>query len=326
MPSEAQAEQRTQFDSKEGSLAVEEPLKKSKLASALSGSLSGALVSACVQPLDVIRTRMQADSAQGIRNVSTPDTVRKIIKGGSGIRDLWRGTQPTVIRLGVGAGLHFFFLESLKPIFETRDKNNVPCLSSLGAILTGGLSRAMAALISCPITVVKTRMEYAGLDRVGSVPVYKNTADALQTIFRKEGARGLYVGLVPTIASNVPFSAIYYMLYTRLQSRLQQEESLPPTMVNFSSSMVAAVGATLVTQPLDVVRTRMQLSMASPYSTVAVIQTILRTQGMRGLVVGTLPRSLKRTLQTALVWTLYEELSPRLGDIASRLKDNSKNN
>ena len=32
---------------------------KSKLASVISGSASGAVVSACVQPLDVLRTRMQ---------------------------------------------------------------------------------------------------------------------------------------------------------------------------------------------------------------------------------------------------------------------------
>merc|ERR1719183_283432 len=92
---------------------------KSKIASAMSGSVSGALVSACVQPLDVIRTRMQADSARGLAKVSTVKTFQGIVRSG-GIRDLWRGTQPTVIRLGIGAGLHFFFLESLKPIFETR--------------------------------------------------------------------------------------------------------------------------------------------------------------------------------------------------------------
>ena len=298
---------------------------KSKIASAMSGSVSGALVSACVQPLDVIRTRMQADSAQGLAKVSTVKTFQGIVRSG-GIRDLWRGTQPTVIRLGIGAGLHFFFLESLKPIFETRDDKGNPRLSSMGAVLTGGLSRAMAALESCPITVVKTRMEYAGSSSVASraVPSYRNTADALQTIFRAEGVRGLYVGLVPTIASNVPFSAIYYMLYTRIQSRLQRHASsatMSPTAQNFSSSMVAAVGATLVTQPLDVVRTRMQLSLASPASTLAVIQSIVRREGIGSMFVGTLPRSLKRTLQTALVWTLYEELSPLLHKLAAANKN-----
>ena len=52
--------------------------KKSKAASVLSGSLSGALVSACVQPLDVIRTRMQADMAHGVVR-STLQTMQTIM-------------------------------------------------------------------------------------------------------------------------------------------------------------------------------------------------------------------------------------------------------
>lgn len=289
--------------------------RKSKTASALSGSVSGALVSACVQPLDVIRTRMQADSAQGLLHVTTPRTIRRIV-GGNGIRALWQGTQPTVVRLGVGAGLHFFFLESLKPYFEKKNRDGETSLGPWGAILTGGLSRAMAAVVSCPITVVKTRMEYAHIPGRGSLPVpkYKNTFHALATIFKTEGIKGLYRGLTPTILSNAPFSAFYYLFYTRLQARLQ-EYDLSPMIANFSSSTVAAIGATLLTQPADVVRTRMQLNLVSSQTmatSLQVMRGIVNTQGMHGLLVGAAPRMLKRTLQTALVWTLYEEISPRI--------------
>lgn len=291
--------------------------KPSRLASALSGSLSGALVSACVQPLDVIRTRMQADSAQRLA-VTTTGTIRKIV-GENGIKALWQGTQPTVVRLGVGAGLHFFFLETLKPIFQTN-KDGQSSLGIWGAAMTGGLSRAMAAVVSCPITVVKTRMEYIGSQGAPStVPVYKNTLHALKTIARQEGFRGLYKGLGPTILSNTPFSALYYMFYTRLQSRLQQTD-MPQVAVNLSSSTIAAIGATLLTQPADVVRTRMQLNLvsSSPASaqhaknTFAIMKSIIQSQGFSGLLVGSAPRMIKRTLQTALVWTIYEEISPKL--------------
>ena len=289
--------------------------KKSKAASALSGSLSGAFVSACVQPLDVIRTRMQADSAQGLLHVTTPKTIRRIVEG-NGIRALWQGTQPTVVRLGVGAGLHFFFLESLKPFFEKKDRHGETTLGPWGAILTGGLSRAMAAVVSCPITVVKTRMEYAHIPGRTSlaVPKYNNTFHALQTIFKTEGMKGLYRGLTPTILSNAPFSAFYYLFYTRLQTRLQ-EQDLSPMVVNFASSTVAAIGATLLTQPADVVRTRMQLNLVNSQvgtTSLQVLKGIMNSQGMYGLLVGAAPRMLKRTLQTALVWTLYEEISPRM--------------
>lgn len=54
------------------------------------------------------------------------------------MRALWRGTQPTVIRLGFGAGLHFFFLETIKPLFERRQPDGAASLGAMGAMVTGG--------------------------------------------------------------------------------------------------------------------------------------------------------------------------------------------
>eukprot|EP00878_Enallax_costatus_P033065 GHUV01036446.1.p1 GENE.GHUV01036446.1~~GHUV01036446.1.p1 ORF type:complete len:152 (+),score=42.63 GHUV01036446.1:366-821(+) len=82
------------------------------LASAVSGALSGAVISACVQPLDVLRTRMQADVAMGVnRNVA--QTLEVLLQEG-GVRGMWRGTGPTVVRLAIGAGINFVALENLK--------------------------------------------------------------------------------------------------------------------------------------------------------------------------------------------------------------------
>lgn len=36
---------------------------------------------------------------------------------------------------------------------------------------------------------------------------------------RTEGPRGLFWGVVPTVATNAPFSALYYMFYKHLQSQ-----------------------------------------------------------------------------------------------------------
>ena len=71
----------------------------------------------------------------------------------------------------------------------------------------------MAAVAACPITIVKTRMEYSGV----GAHAYSGTLQALRSIWRTEGMAGLYAGLGPTALSQAPFSALYYMFYTRLQ-------------------------------------------------------------------------------------------------------------
>lgn len=291
---------------------------QNKLASVLSGSFSGAVVSACVQPLDVIRTRLQADAAKGISR-STAGAFRVLVKE-QGVRGLWRGTSPTVARLALGVGVHFLALEFIKDAIHNYSPQGAGQkhgqLSAVQAFLSGGLSRGVAAAVTNPITVVKTRMEYVSASSIQ----YKGTVHALRTIAASEGASGLLRGFWPTVLSNAPFSALYYMLYSDLRRRFQKE-GRSSTGVNFAAGTAAAIAATLATQPADVIRTRMQLVTANgvhmgPFQT---MQVAIKTGGAKSLLVGTLPRVLKRTVQTAVVWTLYEELVPRVTMMAEAL-------
>lgn len=86
-----------------------------------------------------------------------------------------------MLRLGMGAGLHFCFLDSIKAALERRHPDGK--LTSMDAFIAGGVSRAGAAIISCPVTVVKTRMEYGGPGgtqyKVISVAVWQSLAQTL---------------------------------------------------------------------------------------------------------------------------------------------------
>lgn len=178
----------------------------------------------------------------------------------------------------------------------------------------------------------------------------KSTISALATIARAEGARGLFRGIGPTVAANAPFSALYYSFYTRLRSRLS-EAGAPAAASNFGAGLLAAAAATVLTQPADMVRTHMQLGLGSAAAASGVaagggvgggvgattaaattaaaaapaarlgpwqtLSSVVRERGPGALLAGTAPRVLKRTLQTALVWTIYEELQPALASAAS---------
>jgi solute carrier family 25, member 38 len=410
-----QEQEQKMADDKRRSAAVRKP--PPALASAIAGGAAGAFISACVQPLDVLRTRLQAEAALGQATRSAAAVLRGIVAS-EGARGLWRGTGPTVVRLSAGAALNFVALERLKAAALSRaaaardaveeqeqqakaagggggDKqanagavagnsgkqqqhhrhhHHAPHLGVWQAAAVGGLARALSAAVMSPVTLVKTRMEYGGPGTAGAAasaargaaagsaaaaaaaPRYRNTFHALATIAREEGGlRGLFRGAGPTVMTNAPFSALYYLFYTRLQAALGPAANaaaserhghhhhqgaaaagaldssrdspsgvVPAFAVNFVSGVIAATAATLATQPTDVLRTRMQLGLGAgggAASAADALGQVLRAQGPSALLTGAGPRVVKRVLQTALVWTLYEELVPRLTAAGGRAKE-----
>jgi solute carrier family 25, member 38 len=182
------------------------------------------------------------------------------------------------------------------------------CCISIDNIVSnaGGLSRGLATVALSPITLIKTRMEATGklgLDRSRSMLCIAR--DVVQT----QGLRGLWRGCVPTVLSNAPFSAIYYSVYSHCQKAAGPDFPAPQFAVNLTAGVLAAMAATLVTQPTDVLRARVQLGVASGFFSAA---KSVQEQGSisRTFLAGAMPRFLKRTIQTALIWTVYEELMP----------------
>jgi hypothetical protein len=81
-------------------------------------------------------------------------------------------------------------------------------------------------------------------------------------IAKDEKLPGLFRGVVPTLLRDGPFSGLYYLSYTRLKSLLREQHSLdgiPSQAKNFGAGIVAGAFSSLLTNPFDVVRTRMQL-------------------------------------------------------------------
>ena len=68
-----------------------------------------------------------------------------------------------------------------------------------------------------------------------------------------------------------------------------------------------------VTHPADVVKTRMQLEPNLYPSVTKACKQIVLMNGPRGFLIGLAPRMLRRTLMSAMAWTVYEEIMRQLG-------------
>ena len=73
----------------------------------------------------------------------------------------------------------------------------------------GSISGAFGAFVVYPIDLVKTRMQNQRTSRSpGDAQLYKNSIDCAQKVFRNEGFRGLYAGVLPQLVGVAPEKAI----------------------------------------------------------------------------------------------------------------------
>ncbi|XP_076680876.1 mitochondrial glycine transporter isoform X2 [Andrena cerasifolii] len=275
------------------------------LKSFLAGSVSGTLSTILFQPLDLIKTRLQSrvnlnlDSPRG----GTVGTVIHIIKK-ENVFGLWRGMTPSITRVIPGVGLYFSSLHWLKHTLHLKDP-----LTPTEAVLLGVTARSMSGALLIPITVVKTRFE-------SDVYKYNNIREALKIIYKQEGVRGLSRGLVPTLLRDAPFSGLYLMFYTRLKSAIVETDLLSAKSsapIHFSCGILAGIFASIVTHPADVIKTKMQLYPNEFRQVRSAIVRIHMKYGVLGYFKGIVPRMLRRTLVTAMAWTIYEEVTKSMG-------------
>jgi len=229
--------------------------------------------------------------------------VRMVVRvvGEESLTGLWRGVVPSLSKTVPGVGLYFSSMHYIKTtMYDGRP-------SHFQSIVIGCSARTVAGSVMIPFTVIKTRFESQHYN-------YRSVGEALRSIMKVEGHRGLTRGLVPTLARDVPFSGLYLMFYEHLKTLTPREiKDRQPSAVHFMSGLVAGVLASLVTQPADVIKTELQLTRGQGRGVFTTAADILNKQGLAGFSTGFVPRALRRTMMAALAWTVYEKMIQSIG-------------
>ncbi|GBF92603.1 mitochondrial carrier protein [Raphidocelis subcapitata] len=153
-----------------------------------------------------------------------------------------------------------------------------------------------------------------------------NGFEMARLIVREEGLRGLWRGLVPSAALYVPNSAIWWGCYGGWQSLIwlslhpeaaaSDADGAPPAAHGSSTEIVAVqtaaaalagACAAVLTTPLDVLKTRLQVS-GGGGSWTGLLRELLREEGPRGLWRGLAPRVASSSIFGVAMTTTYQAL------------------
>ena len=280
-----------------------------------------------LQPLDLLKTRVQQPDRS-----SLVATLRQTLISPAGRVtpwELWRGTVPSALRTGFGSALYFTVLNSLRhhalhfrPLrdhsFKAGYSSQLPTLSPTANLTTGATARVLAGLVLMPLTVIKVRFE-------SSKYSYKSIWAAASDIYQTGKIRGFFAGFGATAIRDGPYAGTYVLLYEGLKKNLSRvhgaaNEAAGPgrgaAAINFTSAIVAGSACSLLSNPFDAIKTRIQLEPNTYTNMMHACRTMLHTGGVRTLFDGLALRMTRKALSSALAWTAYEELI-RLGRAGS---------
>jgi len=268
----------------------------------MAGAVAGMAEHSAMYPVDTIKTRMQAlgHPGQQLHGTSVARAVSAVLR--EGWRGLYAGIRAQLLGTGPAHAIYFAVYEEAKTLLVDDSQVGHAHLATAGA---GALATIASDTFNVPFDTVKQRLQ------VRDSP-YKGVVDCVRIMVSQEGVGSLFKSLRTTILMNVPFVSIHFSTYEAGKRTLEDAGLSEGLQVELLAGGTAGGLAAAVTTPLDVVKTRLQLSGFNPSdglqtsSVRAMMRRIVREEGMRSLWRGLQPRVMFHVPSAAVCWGTYE--------------------
>ncbi|XP_033209465.1 mitochondrial folate transporter/carrier isoform X2 [Belonocnema kinseyi] len=291
----------------------------------VAGISGGTVSTMLLHPLDLLKIRFAVNDGM-IKSVPRYNGLfsgmNEIVKS-EGIRGLYRGMSPNMLGSGASWGLYFLFYKSIRNWLQDGDPNKVIGIKmNLVATAEAGI---LTNILTNPLWVIKTRMclQYSGDNALPESRRYSGIVDAVCKIYKTEGFRGFYKGLVPGMFG-VTHGCIQFVIYEETKTRYNVYRGMPlESKLNFIDYVAFAAFSKLVaasaTYPYQVVRTRLQDQHHNYKGSLDCIRKTWRSEGIKGFYKGISPYILHVTPNLLVVLFFYEnfdDISKLIREIA----------
>ena len=270
-----------------------------------------------VTPLDVVKVRLQGQLKGHASNphpfLTASETFIKILRQ-EGWLSLYRGFLPTMAMSLPGTVVYFVGYERVRDYLV----KNEGIREEVVPLAAGSLARIFAATSVSPLELIRTRMQFKGIEKGKLRPVIQ---ELIQSI-KQEGFNVLWRGLQPTLWRDVPFSAIYWSILEPTKSWIikkfysnTEHQLAHNTLVSFGCGAFSGAIAAVLTTPFDVAKTRQQLLLNGnvnsqgskcPSTTWHQLKQIWKEDRWKGLTRGMTPRVAKVAPACAIMIGSYE--------------------
>jgi len=184
---------------------------------AAAGAVTRMLAAVILNPINVVKTRMEFSGPSGKRYKSTLHALGCVTRQ-EGLRGLSSGLLPTFVRDAPYSGIYLMLYERARKLVASAlpEHAETPPVR----FLTGASCSAMATLITHPPDVIRTRLQ---LERAtGST---RGIAAVVTKLVREEGLSAFYLGAAPRCLKRAMQMGVTWMLVEEAMKWLGHEFS-----------------------------------------------------------------------------------------------------
>ncbi|KAF8269630.1 mitochondrial tricarboxylate transporter [Lactarius quietus] len=163
-----------------------------------------------VTPSETIKTKLIDDSKRpqprfrGLVH-GTVSIVRE-----EGLRGIYRGLFPVMMRQGANSAIRFTTYATLKQFVQSRTRPGQTLPSSV-TFGMGAIAGLVTVYTTMPLDVIKTRMQ-----SLEARAQYRNSLHCVYRIFTEEGVRRFWTGTTPRLARLVMSGGIVFTIYEKV--------------------------------------------------------------------------------------------------------------
>ena len=275
--------------------------------SMLLGGVSASVAAAVSHPLDLVKTATQVSGS-----TTNPITVTANILNQEGIRGVTKGVSASIARQLVYSSTRFAAYDVLKPRLNGI-MDSTEAISPATKVTSGLLAGVIGAGAGCPFDVALLRMQADNSLPASERRSYKNVLDALVRVTNEEGFAGLYKGIGPTMARAAVVTAgqlgTYDIAKDAIVAAFPRYVDEKSTAAHVGGGLLAGMAASVVGNPIDVIRARLMTAGPGSYSGVLdCVRSTVLNDGVLSLQRGLFPNMARQVPYVTVMFVVLETL------------------
>ncbi|RMZ45036.1 hypothetical protein AFCA_010476 [Aspergillus flavus] len=313
----------------------------------VAGALAAVTVDFLVYPMDTLKTRIQSPNYNHLYKDATGAIKRDVL-----FRGLYQGVWSVVLATVPSSGAFFTTYESTKHILtlsstqsqsqsQSSSQNPLPFTHPLPTPLIHALSSSLGEMVSCailtPAEVLKQNAQVLDMNSPTSTSTKTPRQGATIQVLAKFRHRPwkLWSGYTALVGRNLPFTGLHFPIFEGVRGWLVSWRGrerrngdrnggkngngvFERAVLTGIAAGVSGTVASVVTTPIDVVKTRVMLgaggeelkgtekTVRKVKGTLAVGREVWKEEGLRGLFRGGALRSVWSAFGMSIYLGIYE--------------------